>query len=109
MELFDEVIDQLIETNKKLINNKIDIKTAQTVISGTQVLINAAKLQLEVYKVNKKVYKLTNVDDSFKHNDTKRLISECKEIAKHAEKMNEIGDNFDTVTDKRPFDLNREH
>lgn len=50
MKTFNNVIEQLIDVNTRLIENKIDIETAKQVAQNTQVIINAAKVELDVIK-----------------------------------------------------------
>ena len=47
---YGEIIDQLAEANKKLMNGEISIEVARQVGNNTQVLINGARLQFEVVK-----------------------------------------------------------
>jgi len=95
----DDVIQLLIDTNQKLIDNKIDLKTAQCISGSTQVLINGAKLQLDLYKATGRISEFI---------EKKTSIEELRDIAKEAVKLNEGTDNFDTVEDKRPLSLNGE-
>jgi hypothetical protein len=53
MQNLEDVIQTLIETNKKLIDGKIELRVAQQVSANTQVLINAARLQLDIFKLTK--------------------------------------------------------
>jgi len=76
---FEDVIQILIDTNKKLIDGQIDIKVAQHVSSSTQVLINAARLQLDIFKA-------TNNAQRFIEPQT--AINDLKQIAKEAEELN---------------------
>ena len=48
---FEDVIQQLIDTNNKLIKGEVDIKVAQHIAASTQVLINAARLQLDIFRI----------------------------------------------------------
>lgn len=95
----DDVIQQLVDINQLLIDNKIDLSVAKQISNSTQVLINGAKLQLDLYKATGRISEFI---------EKKTSIEELKDIAKEAAKLNEGSDNFDTVKDKRPFSLNGE-
>lgn len=95
----DDVIQQLVDVNQLLIDNKIDLGVAKQISNSTQVLINGAKLQLDLYKTTGSISKFI---------EKKTSIEELKDIAAEAVKLNEGGDNFDTVEDKRPLSLNGE-
>ena len=94
-ELIEIKRQQLKHTNNKLINGEIDIKVAQHISASTQVLINAARLQLDIFKATNKVQRFLEEPST---------IEDCKEIAQKAVEMNN-SENFDEVTDKRPFDF----
>lgn len=91
MAKFEDVIQTLIDTNKKLIDGKIDIKVAQHVSQSTQVLINAARLQLDIFKATQKVQVFI---------EPPTTLDELKMIAKNAVDLNV---EEDEVIDKRPF------
>ncbi len=89
---FENVIQQLVETNQKLIDGKIDLKVAQHISNSTQVLINAAKLQLDLYKATKEMYPFI---------EAPATISSLKRIAKEAAELNV--EEEEVILDKRPF------
>lgn len=89
---FENVIQQLVETNQKLIDGKIDLKVAQHISNSTQVLINAAKLQLDIYKSTKSIHPFIEAPST---------ISELKRIAKEASEMNK--EDEDDIVDNSPF------
>lgn len=89
---FENVIQQLVETNKKLIEGTIDLKIAQHISNSTQVLINAAKLQLDLYKATKEMYPFIEAPVT---------ISKLKSIAKEAAELNV--EDEEVISDKRPF------
>lgn len=91
---FENVIQQLVETNQKLIEGTIDLKVAQHISNSTQVLINAARLQLDLYKATKEMYPFIEAPST---------ISELKRIAKEAAELN-IEEN-EVILDKRPFNF----
>lgn len=95
MAKIENVIQTLIDTNNKLINGEIDIKVAQHISASTQVLINAARLQLDIFKATNKVQRFLEEPST---------IEDCKEIAQKAVELNN-SENFDEVTDKRPFNF----
>lgn len=89
---FEDVIQQLITTNNKLIAGEIDLKTAQYVVNSTQVLINAARLQLDIFKTTKEIYPFIEAPTT---------INKLKSIAKKAAELN--SEEEEEITDKRPF------
>lgn len=89
---FESVIQQLVETNQKLIEGKIDLKVAQHISNSTQVLINAAKLQLDLYKATKEMYPFIEAPTT---------IGKLKSIAKEAAELNV--EEEEVIIDKRPF------
>ncbi len=91
---FESVIQQLVDTNKLLLEGKIDIKVAQHISNSTQVLINVAKLQLDLYKATKEIYPFIEAPTT---------IDKLKKIAKEAAELNEEDED---VVDKRPFVFN---
>jgi len=91
---FENVIQQLVETNQKLIEGKIDLKVAQHISNSTQVLINAARLQLDLYKATKEMYPFI---------EAPATLTGLKRIAKEASELNT--EDEEEITDKRPFDF----
>ena len=89
---FEDVIQQLIDTNNKLLKGEIDVKTAQYIVSSTQVLINAARLQLDIFKTTKDMHPFI---------EAPATISKLKSIARQAADLN--NEPEDEITDKRPF------
>jgi hypothetical protein len=89
---FENVIQQLIETNKKVLDGSIDLKTAQYIVSSTQCLINAAKVQLDILKLTK--------DPQF-FIEQPCIIEKLKELANYAASLN--NEPEEEITDKRPF------
>ena len=89
---FEDVIQQLIDTNNKLLKGEIDVKTAQYIVSSTQVLINAARLQLDIFKTTKDMHPFIEAPTT---------IGKLKSIARQAADLN--NDPEDEITDKRPF------
>jgi len=51
MQTFFDVMDTLVDTNKKLINKEISLETAKQVAINTQVFLNGAKVMLEAMKL----------------------------------------------------------
>lgn len=47
---YSEIIDQLADVNKQLLEGKISIEVAKQIGINTQVLINGARLQFDVIK-----------------------------------------------------------
>jgi hypothetical protein len=47
---YSEIIDQLADANKKLLEGKISIEVAKQIGINTQTLINGARLQFDVIK-----------------------------------------------------------
>ena len=70
MKNFNDVIQNLIETNEKLLKGEIEIEVAKAISQNTQVLINAAKVSIEIAKFTDKKfnYFLDNesIDDTLK-------------------------------------------
>ena len=89
---FEDVIQQLIDTNNKLLKGEIDVKTAQYIVSSTQVLINAARLQLDIFKTTKDMHPFIEAPPT---------IGKLKSIARQAADLN--NEPEDEITDKRPF------
>ena len=89
---FEDVIQQLIDTNNKLLKGEIDIKVAQCIVNSTQVLINAARLQLDIFKSTKEIYPFIEAPTT---------ISKLKSIARQAADLN--NEPEDEITDKKPF------
>ena len=89
---FENVIQQLVETNQKLIEGKIDLKVAQHISNSTQVLINAARLQLDLYKATKEIHPFIEAPTA---------IDKLKSIAKEAAELNV--EEEEVISDKRPF------
>ena len=89
---FEDVIQQLIDTNNKLLKGEIDIKTAQYIVSSTQVLINAARLQLDIFKTTKDMHPFI---------EAPATIGKLKSIARQAADLN--NEPEDKITDKKPF------
>lgn len=92
---FEDVIQQLIDTNNKLIKGEIDLKIAQYVVNSTQVLINAARLQLDIFKTTKEIYPFIEAPTT---------LARLKKIAKEASDLNNEED--EEISDKRPFPFN---
>lgn len=63
---FEDVIQQLIDTNNKLVSGKIELKVAQQISQNTQVLINAARLQLDIFKATNNVQSFISNNKSIK-------------------------------------------
>lgn len=95
---FENVIQQLIETNKKVLDGSIDLKTAQYIVSSTQVLINAAKVQLDILRLTK--------DPQF-FIEQPCTIEKLKELANYAASLNEEPE--EEITDKRPFPFSTQY
>ena len=89
---FEDVIQQLIDTNNKLVKGEIDIKVAQCIVNSTQVLINAARLQLDIFKSTNEIYPFI---------EAPATINKLKSIAKHAAELNNVPE--DEISDKRSF------
>lgn len=89
---FEDVIQQLIDTNNKLLKGEIDIKTAQYIVSSTQVLINAARLQLDIFKTTKDMHPFIEAPIT---------IDKLKSIARQAADLNNEPEV--EITDKKPF------
>ena len=89
---FEDVIQQLIDTNNKLLKGEIDVKTAQYIVSSTQVLINAARLQLDIFKTTKDMHPCI---------EAPATIDKLKSIARQAADLN--NEPEDEITDKRSF------
>lgn len=53
MKNFNDVIQQLIDTNEQLIEGKIKLEVAKQIANNVQVIINAAKVYIEVGKMTK--------------------------------------------------------
>lgn len=51
---FEEAIQQLIDVNDMVINDKISPEKARAIAQNMQVVINAAKLQIDYMKLTKK-------------------------------------------------------
>jgi len=95
---FENVIQQLVETNKKVLDGTIDLKTAQYIVQSTQVLINAAKVQLDILKLTK--------DPQF-FIEQPCTIEKLKELARHAASLNDEPE--EEITDKRPFPFSTQY
>jgi hypothetical protein len=95
---FENVIQQLIETNKKVLDGSIDLKTAQYIVSSTQCLINAAKVQLDILKLTK--------DPQF-FIEQPCTIEKLKELANYAASLN--NEPEEEITDKRPFPFSNQY
>lgn len=89
---FEDVIQQLIDTNNKLIKGEVDIKVAQHIAASTQVLINAARLQLDIFRITQQTQHFI---------EPKPTLADLKKIAQKAAQMNVEDD--EEITDKRPF------
>ena len=97
MKNYNDIIQTLIDVNDKLIKGEIDIEKAKVIGQNTQTLINAAKVQLEYARQSKNEAK-------FFIEATSNPFDELKKIAQKAVELNN-SENFDEVTDKRPFDF----
>jgi hypothetical protein len=53
MKNFNDVIQQLIDTNEQLISGKIKLEVAKQIAINTQIIINAAKIYIDIGKINK--------------------------------------------------------
>ena len=85
---FEEAIQQLIDVNDMVINNKISPEKARAIAQNMQVVINAAKLQIDYMKLTKK-----NNAEFFKMEDAMKLppIDETlKEIEQNQSKPYEF-------------------
>ena len=76
MKTFDNVIQDLITANDKLLEGKIEVKTAKAIASNTQVIINAAKVYLEYMKLAGKK------ENEFFIESASQTIKEIKEYDK---------------------------
>ncbi len=103
----EDVIQQLVEVNDKLINNQITLPIAKQVSINTQTLINGAKLQLDIYKQTKQITHFIDLSKTIEPKVldlTEKTLIECKEIAENALKLNK--DDDEEIIDKRPFPFN---
>jgi hypothetical protein len=111
MKTYPEIIQQLIETNDKLIAGTIKLDIAKQICQNTQVLINAAKLQLEVCK-----FKGTKESEFLSEPENKKIIVPSKELTslhiepKHGKKIpidnnldEDILDPFNLKDDKKRY------
>ena len=89
---FEDVIQQLIDTNNKLIKGEVDIKVAQHIAASTQVLINAARLQLDIFRTTQQGQRFI---------EQKTTLEDLKRIAQSAAEMNVEED--EKISDLRPF------
>ena len=76
MKNYEQVIQTLIETNEKLLNNEVSLEVAKQVAQNTQTIINGARLVLDVMKFQDK--KENNFFLPAPEDDIDKILAEVK-------------------------------
>ena len=98
---FEEAIQQLIDVNDLVLQDKISVEKARTIAQNMQVVINAAKLQIDYMKITKKkdsdFFLMSDVSSP---QEIKKSLSEIKEREKEPYSFSDSRKN---ENDETPF------